>query len=172
MTPEPERVAIHQAGHAVVQTLVGRQRCAVARVSLDGAHGETWQGLPTRGEARLDREIFLGLYEFGLVTLAGIAAEDRYQAQGPPAAEPVVALSDLAAWQEQAWNVLQDAARVDLVSRNIMRKLEEWLADNGIWQVVEHLAGELLAQGTVQGERLRQILSPLSEGKAFGANGL
>src|SRR5690349_2978352 len=115
MIPEPKRVAIHQAGHAVVQTLVGRRRFAVTRVSVDGPCGDMWQDQPARGEALLDREILLGLYEFGLVTLAGIAAEDRYLAMEPPEADPVVALSDLAAWQEQAWNVLQDEARVQLV---------------------------------------------------------
>lgn len=168
MTPSPERVAIHQAGHAVVQTLVSRERFIVCQVSVDGPHGETWQGLPARGEALLDREVLLGLYEFGLVTLAGIAAEDRYLALVPPSGEPLVALSDLAAWQEQAWNVLQDAARVDLVSRNVMRKLEDWLDDNGVWQVVERLAAELLARGTVQGEELRRILAPLTEGRLSG----
>lgn len=168
MTPSPERVAIHQAGHAVVQTLVSRERFILCRVSVDSPHGETWQGLPARGEALLDREVLLGLYEFGLVTLAGIAAEDRYLALVPPSGEPLVALSDLAAWQEQAWNVLQDAARVDLVSRNVMRKLEDWLDDNGVWQVVERLAAELLARGTVQGEELRRILAPLTEGRLSG----
>lgn len=162
MIPEPKRVAIHQAGHAVVQTLVGRKRFAVTRVSVDGPCGEIWQGRTARGEALIEREVLLGLYEFGLVTLAGIAAEERYLAMEPPEADPVVALSDLAAWQEQAWNVLQDEARMQLVSLNVMAKLDEWLAENAIWQVVERLATELLAQGTIEGELLQQILFPLA----------
>jgi len=168
MIPEPKRVAIHQAGHAVVQTLVGRRRFAVTRVSVDGQCGEFWQDQPARGEALLDREVFLGLYEFGLVTLAGIAAEERYLATEPPEADPVVALSDLAAWQEQAWKVLQDEARVQLVSVNVMAKLDEWLAESRVWRVVERLAAELLAQGTIQGELLLQILSPLAGGREAG----
>jgi hypothetical protein len=165
MIPEQRRVAIHQAGHAVVQTLVGHGRFAVARVSLEGEHGGTWRGRPAQGEAALDREAELGLYEFGLVTLAGIAAENRYLALGPPVADPLVALSDLAEWQKRAWEVLQAAARVRLVGLNVMRKLEEWLAKSAIWGVVERLAEKLLASRTVQGEELRCILAPLPGGK-------
>jgi hypothetical protein len=163
MIPEPRRVAIHQAGHAVVQTLVGRRRFSVARVSIDAEPAEIGQGLPTRGEALLDRETFLGLYEFGLVTLAGIAAEERHLEQKEPMDDPLVALSDLAAWQEQAWNILQDEARVQLVSLNVMRKLREWMANTGVWHVVEQLADALLAQKTLQGDPLHHILAPLEE---------
>lgn len=170
MIPEAQRVAIHQAGHAVVQTLVGRQRFAVARVSLDGEHGGTWRGLPAKGEAVLDREAKLGLFEFGLVTLAGIAAEDRYLAQQPPLVDPLVALSDLAEWQERAWEILQSEARVRLVGLNVMRKLHEWLADATIWQVVEQLAAALLDSGTVQGAVLQRILEPLAPRAEFKEN--
>lgn len=168
MIPEPRRVAIHQAGHAVVQTLVGHGRFAVARVSLQGEHGGTWHGHLARGEAALDRETELGLYEFGLVTLAGMAAENRYLAAEQPNNEPLVALSDLAEWQERAGDVLQDVARVRLVGINVMRRLEEWLNEGAIWQVVERLAEELLARGTVQGEELRGILASLPGEKTAG----
>ena len=42
--------------------------------------------------------------------------------------------------------------------------LQEWMEDNAIWRVVERLAAALPAEGTVQGETLRQVLSPLTEG--------
>lgn len=154
-------MAIHLAGHAVVQTIVGRGRFEVGRVSIDVEPGGSWRELPAHGEALLDREALLGLYEFGLVTLAGIAAEECYLAQVPPEGEPVVALSDLAAWQEEAWKVLQSDARVNLFSHNVMLRLREWLENTNVWQVVECLADALQAEGTVQGEPLRRILSPL-----------
>ncbi|MDD2899440.1 MAG: hypothetical protein PHI31_12085 [Desulfuromonadaceae bacterium] len=163
MIPGPQRIAIHQAGHAVVQTIVGRQRFAVARVSIDVEPVESWRGLPAQGEALLDRETVLGLYEFGLVTLAGIAAEDHYLAETPPEGEPLVALSDLAAWQERAWDVLKSEARVNLVSRNVMARLHEWMENSALWSIVESLAAALLADGVVEGDSLRQILAPLTE---------
>ncbi|GFE62859.1 hypothetical protein [Geobacter sp. AOG2] len=166
--PEPQRIAIHQAGHAVAQTLVGRRRFTVASVSIDAEPARSRHGLPAQGQALLDRETFLGLYEFGLVTLAGIAAEERYLAQDEPADDPVVALSDLAEWQEQAWDALQDEARVGIVSLNVMRKLGEWMADDGIWVVVEQVAQALLAHGTIQGEVLQQLLAPLEEYRGKG----
>jgi len=161
MDPGRRRKAIHQSGHAVVQTLVGRGRFSVARVSLDGEHG-SWRGLPARGTATLDRKVHLGLYEFGLVTLAGIAAENRYMAQQSPVEDPLVALSDLAEWQEKAWEVLRDEARIRLVGLNVMRKLQELLAGETVWRVVEQLADTLLECGTLQGRRLEHLLAPLT----------
>lgn len=86
--------------------------------------------------------------------------------------DPVVAMSDLAAWQEQAWNALQDEARVELVSLNVMRKLREWMADDAIWQVVERLADVLLAQGMLQGDQLQHILAPLEEFRGWLKSGI
>ena len=158
--PEPRRRAIHHAGHAVVQTIVGHGRFAVECVSMDTDACNTWRGRPAQGLALLDREVFLGLYEFGLVTLAGLAAEKRYLVDLPPEDEPVVPLSDLAAWEEQAWSVLQSKTRVDIVSSTILLRLQEWMEDSIVWQVVQALADTLLTEGKLQGESLRRILSP------------
>jgi hypothetical protein len=147
-----------------VQTIVGRGRFAVEHVSLAAETCGSWRGRPAQGQTLLDREAFLGLYEFGLVTLSGIAAEERYLAGTPPDGEPLVALSDLAAWQEQAWSVLQSEARVDIVSRTILLRLQELLEDSSIWRVVGCLADALLVEGHLQGDPLRQILSPLTDG--------
>ncbi len=163
MVPEPHRVAIHQSGHAIVQTLVGRRRFAVSSVSINAEECGTWRGFPVQGKATLDRETFLGLYEFGLVTLAGIAAEDCYIFRDADEDNPVVAISDLAAWQEQAWEILQDDTKVQIVSLNIMRKLHSWLAEKEIWSVVEQLASALLEHGTVESDLLHQILAPLEQ---------
>ena len=160
MMPDRKQRALHQAGHAVVQTLISRGRYHVSHVELDGPHAPLEPSAPS-GEAALDREVMLGLYEFGLVTLAGIAAENRHMILEPPKGEPLVALSDLAAWHEQADQLLESPARVRMVSLNIMRKLEEWMTDPKIWRVVEDLAEALLAEDTVQGERLQQILGAL-----------
>lgn len=169
LMPEPRRRAIHHAGHAVVQTIVGRGRFSVKHVALDAESCGTWRGLPAQGQALLDREEFLGLYEFGLVTLAGLAAEQCYLADAPTQDETLVPLSDLAAWHEQAWSVLQSEARVDIVSHTIMLRLHELLEDSVVWRVVETLAGVLLTEGQLQGEPLRKILSPLTD-KGWVAN--
>jgi hypothetical protein len=163
MIPSPRRRAIHHAGHAVVQTIMGRGRFAVQHVALDAETCGSWRERPTQGQSLLDRETFLGLYEFGLVTLAGLAAEERYQADEPPEGEPLVPLSDVAAWQEQAWDMLQSEARVNIVSRTIMLRLKELFADSSVWQVVETLADVLLAERQLHGDPLLKILSPLIE---------
>ncbi len=162
--PEIDRIAIHQAGHAVAQTLVGRGRFAVACVSLGGDHAPTWRGLPAVGEVIIDQETVLGLYEFGLVTLAGIAAEERYQelTQQKEEEEPLVAISDLADWHQQALQVLHSEARIQLVSLNVMQKLQQWFGNQQVWQVVETLSNELLEQESVEGPQLKEILAPLT----------
>ncbi|GFO66957.1 hypothetical protein GMLC_05360 [Geomonas limicola] len=159
--PEPRRRAIHHAGHAVVQILVARGRFAVERVAMDAEDCGSWRGYSAQGEAQLDREAFLGLYEFGLVTLAGLAAEERYLQETPHRGEAIFPLSDLALWQEQAWSVLGDDRRVGMVSSSIMERLHRWMEDARVWQVIETLAHALLAQGVLQGEALRHILAPL-----------
>jgi len=160
--PEPERMAIHQAGHAVAQTLVGRERFGVSRVTLGSEENPAWPDREARGAASLDRETFLTIYEFGLVTLAGVAAEERYLAERPPEPEPLVALSDLAAWQERAGALFPEPGQLRLVSLNVMRKLHEWFADPSIWQTTETLAAELLEHEELEQNRLEQLLAPLA----------
>lgn len=159
--PEPRRMAIHQAGHAVAQALVGRDRFSVFRLALGVETNAAWPGRKALGAATLDRETMLTIYEFGLVTLAGIAAEERYLASQPPEEEPLVALSDLAEWQEQASRVFGEEGKINLVSLNIMRKLHQWFAVPEIWQVVEELAAALLQYGELSKTELRQQLAKL-----------
>ena len=160
-TPKFQRMAVHQVGHAVVQALVGRDRFAVSRLALGVEANASWPGRPAWGAAAVDRETRLSIYEFGLVTLAGIAAEERYLAAQPPEHEPLVALSDLAEWQQQAREVLLDAGKIRLVSLNVMRRLHLWFAEPAIWQVVEGLSAELLANGTLDATALRSLLAKL-----------
>jgi len=159
--PEPRRMAIHQAGHAVAQALVARGRFSVARLALGVEANPAWPEREAWGAASLDREALLSLYEFGLVTLAGIAAEERYLAAQPPEAEPLVALSDLAEWQEQAGRHFEQPGQFRLVSLNVMRKLHEWFAEAAVWQTVENLADALLERGELTQEEVQQRLATL-----------
>ncbi len=158
--PSKDRIAVHQAGHAVAQALVGRGQFTVSHVSIRSGHDTSWRGVPAVGDVSIDRETMLGLYEYGLVTLAGIAAEERYQQMTEPEEEPLVAISDLADWQ-QAAQVLETEARIRMVSMNIMQKLQGWFATPQVWQVVEELSKELLEKDSVEGAQLKTILAPL-----------
>jgi len=170
-TPEPRRMAIHQAGHAVAQALVGRDRFSVFRLAIGVAANPAWPGHEARSEAVLDRETLLNIYEFGLVTLAGIAAEERYLAGLPPADEPLVALSDLAEWQEQAGQVLGERGRIQLVSLNVMRRLHAWFADPAVWRVVEGLAEALLEREVLTEIELQRRLAELPLGPGAPSSG-
>jgi len=160
--PEPRRMAIHQAGHAVAQALVGRGRFSVTRLALGIESNPAWPGREAWGSASLDREEMLSIYEFGLVTLAGIAAEECYLASQPPEAEPLVALSDLAEWQEEAGRIFEQPGQFRLVSLNVMHKLHEWFAEPAIWQTLEGLADALLERGELAQEEVQQRLAELT----------
>ncbi len=156
-TPEPRRMAIHQAGHAVAQALVGRDRFRVGRLALGVETNAAWPDREAWGASSLDRETLLSIYEFGLVTLAGIAAEERYL----PETDPLVALSDIAEWQEQAGQLFAEPGQFNLVSLNVMRKLHAWFCEPAIWQTLEALAEALLEHGELDQESLEPYLAPL-----------
>ena len=151
--PTPERLAHHEAGHAVVQHWISAGRFRVTRVALDSDGGQV------AGSSLIDREVSLGLYQFGLVTLAGVAAENRYFRDHPaPEGETWGALGDLEQWLDAARELLQSEARVALVTGNVMRRLEDFFRSEGSWSVVSELALLLVAQGVVEGEPLRVVL--------------
>jgi hypothetical protein len=158
--PDPERLAHHEAGHAVVQHWVARGRFRVTRVSLAA------DGSQIAGSSLLDREVNLGLYEFGLVVLAGIAAENRYFSDRPPPdGEIWGAVGDIDEWLDMARSSLESEARVELVTLNLLNRLSAFFADQSVWGTVGNLANLLLTDGTVEGTRLhaileRQALSP------------
>ena len=160
--PTPERLAHHEAGHAVVQHWVSQGRFRVTRVALDSDGGQV------AGSSLIDQEVTLGLYHFGLVTLAGIAAENRYFSDHPaPEEDPWGAVGDIQEWMAAAVDVLQDKARVELVTGNVLRKLDEFFQSQTNWRVVTELAQLLLAEGVVQGERLQDLLRGERRGEAL-----
>lgn len=151
--PSPDRLAHHEAGHAVVQHRVAKGRFRVTLVSLDSSGGEV------AGFSLIDHDVTLGLYEFGLVVLAGIAAENRYFSEyPPPGGEQWGAVGDIDEWLAAARDVLHSEARVEMVTRNVMRRLQDLFDDQATWNVVSELAGLLLAEGSVEGARLQAIL--------------
>lgn len=136
-----------------VQHWVARGRFRVTRVSLDSV------GDQVAGSSLIDRDVTLGLYEFGLVVLAGIAAENRYFSEHPaPEGEPWGALGDNREWVETARSVLQSEARVEMVTRNVMKRLGDFYGERSNWNAVVELAHLLLAGGTVEGDRLQSLL--------------
>lgn len=151
--PTPERLAHHEAGHAVVQHWISEGRFRVTRVALDT------DGLQVAGSSLIDQEVTLGLYQFGLVTLAGIAAENRYFEDHPaPEGERWGAVGDVEQWMAAASDLLQSKARVEMVTGNVLRRLADFFQQPGTWGVVSELAGLLLEQGAVEGESLQDVL--------------
>jgi hypothetical protein len=162
MYPEPERIACHQAGHAVMQAILARGRYRVAAVSLYGEDGCTVDREQPCGFSTLDRETELNLYEFGLAQLSGIAAENRFLREHPPECDELWgAVSDIKDWQDTAMGLYRDEGRVRMLSMNIMAKLDAIFSENAIWSVVSTLAETLLEKKTVAGDELQAILAEL-----------
>ncbi len=85
----------------MVQTLLGRGRFDVAEVSI--APGSTCfdENIRVQGHTLLAENEDLNIYEFGLATLAGIAAENRYFEEKPPTEEDRRwgAVGDIEEWE-------------------------------------------------------------------------
>jgi hypothetical protein len=151
--PDPERLAHHEAGHSVIQHRIAKGRYRVTRVSLESDVSRV------AGSSLIDRDVSLGLYEFGLVTLAGIAAENRYFCDHPPLEEELWgAVGDVEEWLSAARDVLQSESRVDMVTHNVMKRLQGFFDTPENWSAVCELAALLLSEGVVEGELLENIL--------------
>jgi hypothetical protein len=164
MMPQRQRIAYHEAGHAVVQTMIGRGRFMVSEVSLHEGTLCVGDGLRQQGCPLLDCAGDLNLYELGLAALSGIAAEHRRFEDDAPAEEDRrwETVSDMAEWKNVCRRHYPAECRVRLMGLNVMRKLDEIFAEPKVWRVVEGLAGRLLEKDVVAGEELHRILAGLS----------
>lgn len=162
--PNRERIAYHEAGHAVVQTLLGRGRFSVAEVSIFEGTSCVGEEFRVQGRSLLDVAADLNLYEFGLATLAGIAAENRYfeEHAATDADKRWGAASDLDEWESACRRLYPDERKVRLVGLNVMRKLSEMFADPDVWRVLRDLAGILVEKERVAGEELAEVLAGLT----------
>jgi hypothetical protein len=165
MIPGRERLSYHEAGHAVVQTLLGRGRFDVAEVSI--APGSTCfdKNLRVQGHTLLAETEDLNLYEFGLATLAGIAAENRYFEEKPPTDEDRLwgAVGDIEEWECTCRRLYPDEGKAHLVGLNVMQKLQHIFDDPVVWKVVCELAAALVAGETLAGDELKGLLLGLSD---------
>jgi hypothetical protein len=168
--PEKERIAHHEAGHAVVQTLLGRGRFVVTEVSIVAGAACVGAERRVQGRTHLGSEADLNLYEFGLATMAGIAAENRYFEEHPPTDGEQLwgAVGDIDEWESACRRLYPEEGQARLVGLNVMRKLREIFNDPAVWHVVQELAGALVAHDTVAGEELQGQLARLADVRITG----
>lgn len=164
MAANRERVAYHEAGHAVVLALLGRGRFNLSEVSVKEGFPCNDETRRVQGHSLLAGSEDLNLYEFGLATLAGIAAENRYFEEHPPPDEERLwgAVGDIEEWEVTCRRLIPDAGKAHLLGLNIMRKLQQIFDDPFIWKVTYELASALSARETVAGDDLQALLSGLS----------
>jgi hypothetical protein len=164
MIPSRERIAYHEAGHAVVQTLLGRGRFEVAEVSIVSNFSCINENFRVQGRTLLAENEDLNVYEFGLATLAGIAAENRYFEENPPSDEDRLwgAVGDIEEWEGTCRSLYPEEGKAHLVGLNVMHKLQQIFDDPVVWKVLSELAAALVAAETVKGDELKGLLSGLS----------
>jgi hypothetical protein len=166
MTGNIERIAHHEAGHAVIQAMIGQGRFVVNEVSIKEGAACAGEQCRAQGHALLAEETDLNIYEFGLATMAGIAAENRWFEDHPPTEEYMKwgAVSDIEEWESTCRRLYPDEAKARLVGLNVMRKLQEIFDDPAVWRVLQELAAALIERETVAGEELNKILAGLPKG--------
>lgn len=148
----------------MVQTLLGRGRFDVAEVSIKPGSSCAGESVRIEGYSLLAGNEDLNLYEFGLVTLAGIAAENRFFEETPPAEEECLwgAVGDIEEWEIACRGQYRDEGKAQLVGLNVMRMLKQIFDDPAVWTVLSELAAALLAKETLAGDELRELLAKLS----------
>jgi hypothetical protein len=67
-------------------------------------------------------------------------------------------VGDIEEWISAASDLLENKARVEMVTGNVLRRLEEFFQLQTTWSAVTELAHLLLAEGAVEGDRLQAIL--------------
>lgn len=165
MIPSRERIAFHEAGHAGVQALLGRGRFDVTEVSIKPGSSCIDENFRVQGHALLSGNENLTLYEFGLVTIAGIAAENRYFEENPPSDDERLwgALGDIEEWESACRRLYPDERQAQLVGLNVMRKLQQIFDNPLVWKVLSEIALVLTAKETLMGEELKELISKLSD---------
>jgi ATP-dependent Zn protease len=138
--------AYHEAGHAVVALAVGRP---VHRVSV----------LPNRellGKCEFRKGVVRPsadwVEEELLITLAGPAAEARHTGRFCPGG----AARDLRYARKLAVQRAGDRG-AERLERRMLAKVENLLADDGLWRAVELIAAELVRCGTISGRAARHL---------------
>ena len=147
-SPPPELVATayHEAGHAVVALALGRpvHRVSVRAVMDRLGQCEFKKGRHQPTDDWVEDEI--------LISLAGLAAEARatgvYERGG--------AARDL---RFARTLMLQRASErsLDRYERRMLAKVENLLADDGVWRAVELIAAELLKLGVISGRAAKHF---------------
>jgi len=144
--PHDEATAYHEAGHAVLALVLGRQ---VHRVSVLPNHKHLGQcefrkGVFRPSEDWLEREI--------LITLGGIAAEARHTGN--------YALDMATHDQEYVRRLAVQRAgnrQAERLQRRLLAKVEHLLAKEGHWRAVQLIALELLRCGKISGRAARHL---------------
>jgi hypothetical protein len=136
-------LAFHEAGHAVLAAQLG---VAIERVSIVPA--------PVgRSHVKLSAHPDLGAAEELVVLLAGEEAQRRLDGGEPDAPKD----------REHAQQVLASAGVNAAQGRRMLTEGRErasrLLADPGVWRRVEAVATALLAEGSLDGRRFREIMA-------------
>ena len=141
-----EATAYHEAGHAVIALALGRPLDSVTIVPNQDRAGLCAFGKGTikPTDDWLEREI--------LIALGGIAAEARHTG---------LYAWDGAARDEQVAHSLAVSRagkrRAARLQRRLLAKVENLLAQEGLWRAVELMAAELMRLGTISGRAARHF---------------
>jgi ATP-dependent Zn protease len=141
-----EVTAYHEAGHAVVALAVGRPVHRVSVLPKQDLLGQCQfrKGVVRPSDDWVEQEL--------LIALAGLAAEARHTGTHCPDG----AARDLRYARKLAAQRAGDRG-AERLERRMLAKVENLLADDGLWKAVELIAAELVKCGSISGRAARHL---------------
>lgn len=153
--PDPRLMATayHEAGHAVVATLVGRTVKKVTIVPSKPHLGRVRLGVckMEKGRAKASKD---WVEDEVLILFAGMVAEARFTKRYAPEG----AAKDLQAIRMLLQNRAPNERAMERLEKRLLQKTEHLLSDEQTMQAVKRIAAELVDKQTVSGRAVRHFL--------------
>ncbi len=147
---ERECTAYHEAGHAVVTYLVGRELDHISIDHEDESSGRCQElhRYVTESREAVEDEV--------MILLAGRIAEERFK--GEPVADRLTASDDHDA-ADMASFVYSDPEELDAYLKLLAIRTKNLVGEPGTWSAIMLVATELQATGHIDGVRIAELIA-------------
>lgn len=153
LTPEQLATAYHEAGHAIAALSLGRsvEKITIVRNSIRLGQVQIGKGKNRRSQDFLETE--------AIILLSGLVSEARH--------------TGTYAWggaQQDLWNLRRltldragSEARAEKLEQRLLDKTEHWIDQDGHWEAIEQVVGQLQRNHSISGRAARHILESIQK---------
>lgn len=153
LTDEQLATAYHEAGHAIAALSLGRsvEKITIVRNSIRLGQVQIGKGKARRSQDFLETE--------AIILLSGLVSEARFTGKY--------------AWggaQQDLWNLRRltldragNEARAEKLEQRLLDKTEHWIDQDGHWDAIVQVVGQLQKSHSISGRAARHILETIQK---------